>query len=66
MAQLIINQDSTLQTVENFEPQPGTQTHVLIDSWYLSNGSITWAPVRYGMLMKEYDNGRKITSNPPR
>lgn len=28
--------DLAVQTVEEFEPQPGTHTHVLIDSWYLS------------------------------
>jgi hypothetical protein len=28
--------DMAVQTVEEFEPQPGTHTHVLIDSWYLS------------------------------
>ncbi|MEW6648833.1 MAG: transposase, partial [Chloroflexota bacterium] len=36
--------DLAVQTVENFEPQPGTQTHVLIDSWYLSKQ--LWKAVR--------------------
>lgn len=36
--------DLAVQTVEEFEPQPDTQTHVLIDSWYLSKR--LWKAVR--------------------